>query len=79
MALADALQHQRARGVRKGPDCRMCVLESTLPKGDLAALLEAMADPNLTGTQISRALRAEGYDISAVVVLRHRKRECQRR
>lgn len=79
MTLANALQHQREMGIRKGPDCRLCVLETQLPKDELAALTEAMGDPNLTGSQISRALKAEGHDISAVVVLRHRKKECQRR
>lgn len=79
MSLAEALQHQRSRGIRKGPDCRLCVLEKTLLKPELAALQEAMADNSLSGAQISRALKEEGYNISAVIVLRHRKSECQGR
>ena len=79
MSLFAALQHQREQGVRKGPDCRLCVLMRSLSGPDAQALTDAMADESLTMEGISRALRAEGYDIASGVVGRHRKGECRGR
>lgn len=79
MTLADALQHQREQGVRKGPDCRVCVAMRSMTKADLAALTEALADESLTTAAIARALRAEGHDVSPSIAARHRRGECQRR
>jgi len=77
MSLADSLQHEKAQGSRKGPDCRLCVALRSMPPKDVDALDEALADDSMTGAAISRALKAEGHDISAVIVLRHRKGECR--
>lgn len=79
MTLADALQHERTQGLRKGPDCRLCVALRSMSKADLAALTEALADDNLTSAAIARALRAEGHDVSPSIAARHRRGECQRR
>lgn len=79
MTLAAALQHQREQGIRKGPDCRVCVIVRLLDKDDAVALNEAMADPKMTTSAITRALKAEGHEVSQTSVGRHRKGECNRR
>lgn len=77
MSLKDSLQHEKARGTRKGPDCRLCVAMRSMDAKDLQALTEALDDQAMSGAAIGRALRAEGHDISPVIVLRHRKGECR--
>ena len=79
MSLADALQHEREQGMRKGPDCRLCVALRAMDKADASALAEAMADPSITTAAIFRALKREGFDVSANITARHRRGECQRR
>lgn len=77
MSLADALHREKQAGTRKGPPCSMCQAIPALSKADREELLACFADPTMTAAGISRALRAEGIRISAVVVLRHRKGECR--
>lgn len=79
MTLAAALQHQREQGIRKGPDCRVCVIVRMLSGPDQQALADAMADPRLTTSAITRALKSEGHEVSQTSVGRHRKGECNRR
>ena len=74
MALADALKAETK--ATNGPRCTLCTLVSTLNKDDGAALAEALADPLIRGTQISRALKHEGHDIRPHVVTRHRRGDC---
>ena len=79
MSLAAALQYQREQGVRKGPDCRLCVIIRTLSGPDQQALADAFADHRLTTSAITRALKAEGHEVSQTSVGRHRKGECNKR
>ena len=79
MTLAAALQHQREQGIRKGPDCRLCVAIRTLSGPDAQALKDALADEVITAAAISRALETEGIIVRAPVINRHRRGECQQR
>lgn len=79
MTLADALQHEREQGMRKGPECRLCVVIRKLAGPDAQALNDAMADPSITTASIFRALKREGFDVSQNITARHRRGECQRR
>lgn len=79
MGLADALHREKDEGIRKGPICSVCLLLLTLGESDRAALTAALDDPTLAHTQISRALKAEGYSVLPVTIGRHRKMDCQRR
>jgi hypothetical protein len=76
MGLADALQATKA--TIKGPTCTMCTLLKELPADDRKALDAALVDLSFTGAAISRALKAEGYNISDMTVNRHRKADCRR-
>ncbi len=75
MSLSAALAANRA--TLKGPKCTICTLVSQLTPEDAAALQEAFDDLAFTSAAIARALKAEGHDISANTVVRHRKRECR--
>lgn len=60
----------------KGPRCTVCHLLSDLDDGNAKVLRDALADPNYTHNGIARALRAEGYQVGASTISRHRKGEC---
>jgi hypothetical protein len=75
MSLSAALAANKA--TTKGPKCSVCTLIADLPTDDATALLAAFDDPSFTSAAITRALKAEGHDLSTCTILRHRKRECR--
>jgi hypothetical protein len=77
MALAEQLA-KAATAQPKGPTCVMCLTVPTLSKEDRAALDAAM-DSDIAHTAIARALQAEGYNVKATSVARHRRYECATR
>lgn len=74
MSLADALKEHAV--TVKGPRCTVCSLLDDLEPTDAKILSEALADHAYTHNGISRALRAEGHNITASTLSRHRKGEC---
>lgn len=74
MALGDALAAARNRS--HGTRCRVCALLDDLVKDDAAALRDALADPKLAATTISRVLAAEGHNLPAYSIARHRRGDC---
>lgn len=56
--------------------CTVAKLLEQLPSEDREALTRALADPKFQGTQISRALRAEGHRVGDDSVRRHRRGDC---
>lgn len=75
MGLATALEENR--GIRKGPRCSVCVLREELSPEDRDALDAALADSTFTAAGISRALKAEGFDVLSHTLQRHRRSECR--
>jgi hypothetical protein len=75
MGLKEALAASTRQ--RPGYRCGVCKLLDDLPKDDADALREALADPQVQGAQIARALHAEGIDVSQHSVQRHRRQDCQ--
>ena len=73
MSLADALKAERE--LAPGPKCGMCVLLPTLDEEDRAEL-EASLAGKMSGSRISRAMRAVGINVSAQTILRHRRGDC---
>ena len=74
VTLANALaQHGHTL---KGPRCSVCSLLARIDPTDGKILREALADSSYTHNGIARALRAEGYNVSASTLSRHRKGEC---
>lgn len=78
MGLADALSREKAAH-RKGFSCSVCKALDLFDDDDREALAEALADPLIYSTAISRALKAEGHDISEHSVQRHRRGGCVQR
>lgn len=77
MSLAEQLA--KASNTRsKGPTCVMCTTVPTLAKADREAL-DAALESDLPHTVIARALQAEGYNVKATSVARHRRFECATR
>ena len=74
MGLKDALVANV--GTKKGPVCSVCIAISVMDEEDRADLMLALDDPVYTSMGISRALRAEGYDVSGQTLQRHRRRDC---
>ena len=78
MGLADALEQARP-GLPKGPKCAVCILLTTLPEADAAALNAALDDESFALSSILRAMDAEGLPrIGGHTWRRHRRRECMR-
>ena len=74
MGLKDALANETR--TRKGPRCTVCALLDTLPADDAAVLGNALANPVIHGSQIARALQAEGHAVRSQTVVRHRRGDC---
>jgi hypothetical protein len=71
--LDEIMDHNHGRA---GTVCGIQKLYGCLPKGDAEALRQAIADPMVKGTAISKALKARGYHVADGVVTRHRRGEC---
>jgi hypothetical protein len=71
--LDEIMEHNRGRA---GTVCGVQKLYASLPKDDAKALRQAIADPMVKGTAISKALKARGYHVADGVVTRHRRGEC---
>jgi hypothetical protein len=70
MGFADTLGQQPKR--QAGTRCGVAVTLAQMEPDDAAALTEALADHTIDASRISRALRAEGFDVSDQTVRRHR-------
>jgi hypothetical protein len=63
--------------IRTAGNLRQSLLKqilAELPKPDAADLEEALADPTISASQITRALNKRGHKISASVIYRHREK-----
>ncbi|MFJ5532475.1 hypothetical protein [Streptomyces sp. NPDC093261] len=74
MSLADRLNALEP-GPRR-PVCSIRTAGEAMSKADRQALTDFLADRRYSGRQISDALRAEGFAVSAITVNRHRRGEC---
>jgi len=77
MALKDALVANA--GTKKGPVCSACIAISLMTEEDRADLQIALDDPVYTSMGISRALKAEGYEVSGQTLQRHRRGDCYKK
>lgn len=75
MALSDSIEAERLKTT--GPKCFLCSTLERLGKDDRAVLDQALDNPLITSTQISRALFREGYEVRSHVIARHRRGECR--
>lgn len=57
--------------------CGVAVTLNNLDKKDAADLVEAMADPVIMATSISRVLHRRGIVLKPDAIRRHRKGECR--
>ncbi len=71
MSLVDRLG-ERDRGHK----CVVGRMLDALPDADRKVLLAALDDIRFTGTEIHRAVIAEGFRMSYMTLLRHRRGEC---
>ena len=76
MGLEEALAANKTS--RKGPVCSICFVISRMPEGDRVVLAQAFDDDTFTSAAITRALKAEGHEVSTHSVARHRRGECSR-
>jgi hypothetical protein len=74
MGLKDALAANAV--TKKGPVCTACTAINMMSEDDRADLQVALDDPVYTSMGISRALKAEGYEVSGQTIQRHRRRDC---
>lgn len=77
MGLKDALVANA--GTKKGPVCTACTALEMMSPEDRADLQAAFDDPIYTSMGISRALKAEGYDVSGQTLQRHRRGDCNKK
>lgn len=64
---------------RKGPPCSVCHLLATLPPTEAAALEALLADPRVRYAWLSDQLEDEGHHVSAYVLGRHTRGQCDAR
>lgn len=74
MGLAERIQENNWR---YRPVCTVARLIADLPDDDRVALSDALADPGILLSAIERALRADGYEIAAQTLGRHRRGDCR--
>jgi hypothetical protein len=77
MGLKDALVANV--GTKKGPVCTACTAIESMSKEDRHDLQVALNDPIYTSMGISRALKAEGYEVSGQTLQRHRRGDCNKK
>ena len=77
MGLADSLEANKS--TLKGPMCSVCHLTTRLDPKERAVLESAFNDDVYTSAAITRALKAEGHEVSTHSVARHRRGECRSR
>lgn len=75
MPLADDLA--AADPTRPGPRCTVGVAMEQMSDEDRAALAAAFARDDLPTTRIAEILQANGYDLKALTVHRHRRGGCR--
>lgn len=56
--------------------CQVAIVLGALDNKAAAELVQAIANPSISGTAISAVMREEGHELSAFSVRRHRRREC---
>lgn len=74
MSLAASLRSAVAQ--HSGRRCQTCVLMDVLAEKDRVALAAAFDDEALSTSAIWRAVEAEGHDVSAHSLRRHRSGGC---
>lgn len=61
---------------KKGPSCTMQMVMAALSPDDLDGLNRALANPDIRGTAIRKALADRGLKVSDTTLGRHRRGEC---
>lgn len=74
MSLADQLNN--ATNAKYGPTCRFCYMRDGLDVKDREALDLAMATLTLSAPTLAAVLQAEGHEIAAESIRRHRRKQC---
>lgn len=73
-SLLEAIKETRPLGA--GSKCTVTTILAKLDKDDRDGLVEAIADPGIQGTTISRVLKDRGFRLEPKSIQRHRRGEC---
>jgi hypothetical protein len=76
MALSEALKQEQDKANSPLNRCPINRLYGTLSESDIETLNTALQDIGFQHAAISRALNAEGHDVSQEAVSRHRRGIC---
>lgn len=71
------LEDMKADEIKKGPPCSLEVVLREMKNPDREDLLEAMKDPTIMATTISRVLARRGVKVGPQAIRRHRNGECR--
>lgn len=74
-SLAALLEEARTQQ-SKAELCSVTQTLKSLSPADKAAFEEALADPTIYGTSISKVLKSKGYDVGSSAIQRHRRGAC---
>ena len=74
MSLAEALARTEPR--KLGPTCSVAFILTRLDADDAATLAAALTDPCVPGSDLARALTAQGHRVTGNTIQRHRRRDC---
>jgi hypothetical protein len=75
-SLAAMLKSAKDAQLTSNVHCPVKKALEKLPPADRGALAEAMSDPVIYGTTISKVLRSKGFEISSPAIQRHRRGVC---
>lgn len=56
--------------------CQVALVARSMSKAQREDLIDAIEDPTLQATAISRVMRAQGKSLPAKSIQRHRRKEC---
>jgi uncharacterized protein (DUF1778 family) len=66
----------RAQTVKAGAICVMRQVLDKMTKEEQTEVIQALENPDIPGSAITRALKVWGHDIGSSSVYRHRRKEC---
>lgn len=69
-------ERARAQARRAGAVCTVSIVLSSMEPGYRAEVEEALADPTIQGTAISRVLAQDSFKVSGLTISRHRRGDC---
>lgn len=77
MGLMDEIAQAKKQAPRSGPRCSLERVYAEMQKPDAEELHDALANPTISASVISRVLKDRGFNVSINVIAHHRRGGCR--